>query len=132
MTKFFNKFKKPVFDPFLVHFHNFGGSFFFLGNLALSHTPSYRFLAPCQNLERTNDTISRKHQNIWKDGRMDRSYFTGPFCIPLATSNQMKAKENVSKLIINRINYHKKLVILSFPLKLGIAQYLANLKKTYL
>ena len=33
---------------------------FFLENLALSCTTSYGFLAPFQNLEKTNDTIPRK------------------------------------------------------------------------
>ena len=31
MTKFFNIFKKTVFDPFLVHFPNFGGKKIFPG-----------------------------------------------------------------------------------------------------
>ena len=60
MTKFFNIFKKTVFDPFLVHFPNFGGKNFFLENPALSHTTSYGFLALYQNLEKTNDTNSKQ------------------------------------------------------------------------
>ena len=61
MIKFFNKFKKPCFWPI------FGPSAQFLGakeifpeNLALPCTTSHGFLAPCQNLEKTNDTIRRK------------------------------------------------------------------------
>ena len=61
MTKYFNKFKNPVFGPFLVHFPNFEGKKNFSENLALSHTTSYGFLAPCQNLEKTNDRIPRKY-----------------------------------------------------------------------
>ena len=45
-----------------MHFPNFGGKkIFFLENPALSHTTTYGFLAPCQNLEKTDDTIPRKH-----------------------------------------------------------------------
>ena len=50
---------------------------------ALSHTTSYRFLAPSQNLEKTNDKIPRKSPDRQKDGekgrKMDRPYFLGPF-----------------------------------------------------
>ena len=45
---------------------------FFLENLALSQTTSYRFLAPCQNLEINNDTIPRKHPDRQKDRWKDR------------------------------------------------------------
>ena len=71
MTKFFNKFKEPVFGPLLVHFLNFRGKIFFLENPALSCTTSYGFLAPCQNLEKINDTIPRKCPDRQKDGRME-------------------------------------------------------------
>ena len=47
MTKFFNKFKKN------------------------SRTTSYGFLAPCQKLEKTNDTIPRKCSDRQKDRRKD-------------------------------------------------------------
>ena len=49
MTKFFNKLKKPCFWPISQ----------FLGQKKCSGT-SYGFLATCQNLEKTNDTIPRK------------------------------------------------------------------------
>ena len=72
MTKFFNILKKPCFWPKL-----------FLENPARSHTALYEFLASCQNLEKTNDTIPRKRPDRRKDGRTDgrtdRSYFIGPF-----------------------------------------------------
>ena len=35
----------------------------------MSHTISYGFLAPCQNLEKNNDTIQRKRPDRWKDGQ---------------------------------------------------------------
>ena len=88
MTKFSNKLKKTL---FLAHF----GSIFpilevkniFLENPAQSHTALYGILAPCQILEKTNDTTPRKPLDRrmdggterWKDGRMDRPYFIGPF-----------------------------------------------------
>ena len=53
MIKSFNKFKKPVFGPFLVYFPKF----FSPENPALSHTTLYGFLASCQNSEKTNDAI---------------------------------------------------------------------------
>ena len=67
----FQYLKNPVFAPFLVHFPNFWGKKSFLENLALSYTNSYGFLASCQNLEKTNDTIPRKRTDWWKDGRKD-------------------------------------------------------------
>ena len=64
--------KNHVFGPFLVNFCNLGGKKNFPENPALSQVTSYRFLAPCQNLEKTNDTIPRKRPEKPKDGRMDR------------------------------------------------------------
>ena len=83
--------KDPVFGPFLVHFPNFGGKKILPDNLALSRTTSYRFLAPFQNLEKTNDTIPRKRLDRWKDGQTGRrtkgrkdgkTIFIGPFRLP--------------------------------------------------
>ena len=76
MTNFFNKFKKSCFWPIFGPFSNFGGKKkFFLENLALSRTTSYGFLAPCQNLDKSNDTIPRKHsdrkRNRGTEGRTD-------------------------------------------------------------
>ena len=68
LTKFFNKFKKPCFWPI---FPNFGTKTFFLENPALSCTTSYGFLALCQNSEKTNDTIPRKHQDRRTDERTE-------------------------------------------------------------
>ena len=60
-------------------------------NPSLSHTTSYSILIPCQNLEKTNDTIPRKcldrQKDRWKDRkkgrRTKRPYFIGPFWLPL-------------------------------------------------
>ena len=51
----------------------------FLENPALSRTTSYGFLAPCQNLDKTNYIIPRKVTDRWKDGRTGRFYFSRPF-----------------------------------------------------
>ena len=40
---------------------------FSLENPALSHTTPYEFLTPCQNSEKVNDTIQRKHLDRQKD-----------------------------------------------------------------
>ena len=63
------------FLSFLAHFPNFLGKKDFLENPALSRTISYGFLASCQNLEKTNDTIPRKRLDR---RRTDRPYFIGP------------------------------------------------------
>ena len=76
---------------------HFGPIFLILGakkifreNPALSHTTSNGILAPCQNLEKIDDTIPRKRPDRRKDGRKDgstdgrtgRPYFIGPFRLP--------------------------------------------------
>ena len=74
MNKFSNKLKKTL---FFAHFGSifpiFGAKKNFLENLALSCTTSFGFLAPCQNLEKVNDTIQRKcpdrQKDRWKDGQ---------------------------------------------------------------
>ena len=51
----------------------FGAKKIFLENPALSHTTSYGFLAPCQNLDKVNDIIQRKRLDRRKnvEGRME-------------------------------------------------------------
>ena len=68
-------------------FPTFRAKKFLLENPALSHTISCGFLAPCQNLEKTNHAIPRKSPDRrkdektdgrmegWKDGRMDGGTF---------------------------------------------------------
>ena len=79
MTKFSNKFKKLCFWSI---FPIFGANKIFLENPALSSTTLYEFLAPCQNLEKVNDTIQRKRPDRQKDRRTDRPCFIGPFQLP--------------------------------------------------
>ena len=84
MTKFFNKLKNTL---FLAHFCSI---FLILGVNKLENpagTTSSGFPAPCQNLEKTNDTIPRKRpdrrKNERTDGRTDRPYSIGkPFRLP--------------------------------------------------
>ena len=81
MTKFFNKFKKPLLALFWSIFPILGQKKFFLVSLALSRTTSYGFLAPWQNLEKTNDKFQenarkkeerrRKTEGRMEDGRKD-------------------------------------------------------------
>ena len=73
MTKIFNKLKKPcswhIFGPF-SQFSRQKKIFFSRKSGSVCAT-SYGFLAPCQNLEKTNDTIPRKRPERRKDGRKD-------------------------------------------------------------
>ena len=66
MTQFSNKFKK------LCFWSIFGAKKIFLENQTLSCTTSYGFLATCQNLEKVNDTIQRKHPDRWMEGQTER------------------------------------------------------------
>ena len=82
----------------MTHFPKFWGKKIFLAYMALSCTTSYGFLAPCQNLEKTNDAIPRKHPDRWKDGRMDgrtdrrtnKPYFIGPLQLLLGVQKAKK------------------------------------------
>ena len=89
MIKSFNKFKKPCFWSI---FPNFGPNNFFRENPALSRTTSCGFLAPCQNSEKSNDTILRKCQ----DRRTDRPYFMGHF----------RLLSWVQKLTLREVNFY--------------------------
>ena len=76
MRKFFNKLKKPccladVWSTFPI----FGAKKMFPENSGLSCTTSYRFLAPCQNLEKTNDKFQ---ENAQTDRRTDVSVLANP------------------------------------------------------
>ena len=84
---------------FLTHFPHFWGKKFFLQNLALSGTTSYGFLAPCQNLEKVNNTIQRKCPDRRKDGWTDRPYFIGSFRLPpgVQLGCSIKAKNKLFK-----------------------------------
>ena len=54
---------------FFGPFSQFLGKIFFFWKIRLSHTISYGFLASCQNLEKTNDTIPRKRPDRRKGGQ---------------------------------------------------------------
>ena len=72
MNKFSNKFKKPCFQPILSSFSQFlGQKKNSLENAALSGTTSQGFLAPCQNLEKVDNTIQRKCPDRQKDRQKD-------------------------------------------------------------
>ena len=60
MTKSFNKFKKPCFWPIFGPFPQILQQIFFPENMALSHTTLYGLVVPCQNSQKTNNTIPRK------------------------------------------------------------------------
>ena len=91
MTKFSNKLKKPCFWPILGPFSQFSGAKKnFLENPTLSSTTSRGILAPCQNLEKINDTIPRKRPDRRNDGRTDRPYFIRPFQLPLGVQKGTK------------------------------------------
>ena len=69
MTKFFNKFKKPCFQPIFGTFSKFQvQKIFFLQNKPLSDTTSYGLLTTYQFLEKTNDTFL---ENSCTDGRIE-------------------------------------------------------------
>ena len=68
------KSKNSIFSPFLVYFPYFWVKIFLKKNPVLSCTTSNRFLAQCQNLEKTNDPINSE----WMNGQRDR-----PFHLPL-------------------------------------------------
>ena len=78
MTKFFFKFKKSYFWPFLVNFPNFGGKKLISQNRVFMHNFK-GFLASCQNLEKSNDPVPRRHPDRCQGARMDRPYFIESF-----------------------------------------------------
>ena len=59
------------FDPFTI----FGAKNAFSKNSGSAmHNFIKGFLAPCQNLKKSNDPILRKHLDTRQDGRMDRTF----------------------------------------------------------
>ena len=70
----------------------------------MSRITSHGILAPCENLEKVNDTIPKKHPDRWKDGRtegqmdgrMDGLYFIGPFQPPLWVQKKQGSNSPVS------------------------------------
>ena len=82
MTKLFFKFKKPYFWHFWPIFPILGAKKVF-HEIKLLCATSYGFLAPCQNSEKSNDPISRKHPDS-QEARMHRPYFIGSFQLLLS------------------------------------------------
>ena len=66
MTNFFNKLKKLCYCPIFGTFSQFLEQKIFVQKMAQSHKTSYGFLAPRQNLEKTNNTLPRKCQGRQK------------------------------------------------------------------
>ena len=70
MAKFLNKFLKTLLLARLWSiFVIFGAKTIFMENSALSCTTSYGFLASCQNLQKSNDTVPRKRPDRRTEGR---------------------------------------------------------------
>ena len=82
--------KSPVFDPFLVHFSNFLGIFFFFFFLCgKSGSVMHSFISISSTMPKfRKTTIPRKHLDRQTDGRInrtaDRPYFIGPLQLPMA------------------------------------------------
>ena len=66
----------------MAHFPKFWGQKGFFWWIWLSRKTSYGFLAPCQNLDKTNDPIPRNQSDKRKDRMTDRPYFIGPSRLP--------------------------------------------------
>ena len=72
MTNFFNKFKKLCFWSICLSFSQFWGQKIFSRK---SSSVTHNFIwssALCQNFEKNNDAIPRKHPNRWKDRLTER------------------------------------------------------------
>ena len=93
MIKIFNKSKKILFlAHFSTHWPNFYGKKSFAKKILVIHisiSTSYGFLALFPYFEKTNDSIPKKtpirtkgQKDGWKERRMDRLYFIGPFWQP--------------------------------------------------
>ena len=79
---------------FLTHFWSIFpilGAKIFFWKIQLLRKTSYGFVAPHQNLEKTNDAIPRKRPKRWKDGRTDRPYFIGPLRVTLEVQKVKKS-----------------------------------------
>ena len=83
-------------DHFWSIFPILGVKFFFPENLALFVTISYGFLAPCQNLEKTNNKIPRKSLES-KDRWMDRQTLFHRTLPPTARGLKKEGKIEIQK-----------------------------------
>ena len=119
MSKFFNKFKKPLFGPTSP---NFWAIFFWI-NPAATYVTSKRFLSSSQNIEkkliiqfkeniRTDRRADRKGRT---EARMDRPYYRNfpatvevPQKIQQLLSNSRKTKEKNKNKTTNNFLANKK------------------------
>ena len=123
----FNRFKKSCFWPIFGSFSKFLWQKVFPENPALSHTTSYSFLAPCQNLEKPNDAMIQENVQTdkgWTEGQKDGQalfYRTLP-----ATSRGSK------KHLLLIVHQTKNLFLLFLPgtKKMAIKRIILNLKKS--
>ena len=89
MINFFNKFKKPCFDVFLVHFPNLWGK-----KLRLCHAQlDIGFYNHAKNYKKL---MIQLWKNRSKDKRMNRPYFIATFWL-LPPSNKLVAKAKYQK-----------------------------------
>ena len=79
----------------------FGAKKNFLKNLVLSRTTSYGFLTPCQNLEKVNDTIQRKHPHRRTEGRKDDEQTLFYRTLPATAGGPIMKPSPVKALLLN-------------------------------
>ena len=111
-TEFFDQI--PVFGPFLVHFPNFRGKNVFsvkCGSVTLN------FIAPCQNLEKTDDTIPRNRP----DRRRDRQKDVGQTLLATTGGPIIRATKLFNDYNRYLTIYFQQELIFKPPLKLGFS-----------
>ena len=67
MTKCSNKFKKPCFGPFSVHFPNFWGKFSSPENLAVTHN----FIWVSSTMPKLPKLMIQFQENVWMEGQKE-------------------------------------------------------------
>ena len=119
MTKLFSKLKKSCFRPIFPTF--LGEKNLSQENLNMSCTTSFRFLAPCQTLQKTDNTIPRKYLDKQKDGRtdgrMDRTHFIGPFQPPLGVEKNLNTFYHKKHLLYKMNGRHHMSILDSIFIK---------------
>ena len=82
MNDHFFKIQKTLFWAIFGPFSLFFGKRKVFHEIELLCKTSQGFLTPCQNSEKSNDPVSRKHPNRCQEAKKDRPYFIGSFQIP--------------------------------------------------
>ena len=92
---------------------------FFQENLALSRTISYVFLIPCQNLEKTRDSIRRKSLDRKMEGRTDgQTLFYRTFAATaLNTLQSLPSSKEYIQIEYSNSNFFQCKVIFSMKKK---------------